>query len=356
MTYEMPHIEGPHCIPGFNGVGEINLKDYITKKILPPQIRAGKFSHIGVLDLSNVDENDPKWENVGIREEGNTEDRIETFENSYVVEGFKTDVVPPMMGTNGKPRDGRGRIIAAKRRGERFIPVFYYIIEDDSEKSRVTDGLENNLRHPASFSATMESVVITSLYLIKLKELDLNEVDIRNYLHSELNIGQRFAPHNITKIVNSILRRGVRGGDPLVHVKDRKKWEKYCENANKKIDNKKVFLFSADTDTYAFRAWCQNILPAIVKNDDPIEIILFTNNHIPSEARKNIMNFQTNLEYLLEASFLMVEKDYAPGWPMGELKLPVKSVPYNILGCIPQVVGKHESYERGYRFVPIENY
>ena len=36
---------------------------------------------------------------------------------------------------------------------------------------------------------------------------------------------------------------------------------------------------------------------AIVKNDTPIEIVLFTNNHIPAEARKNIKKFQTNLEY-----------------------------------------------------------
>ena len=43
MTYEMPHIEGPHQIPGFNGVGEINLEDYITKKVSPPEIRAGNF-------------------------------------------------------------------------------------------------------------------------------------------------------------------------------------------------------------------------------------------------------------------------------------------------------------------------
>jgi len=34
----------------------------------------------------------------------------------------------------------------------------------------------------------------------------------------------------------------------------------------------------------------------------------------------------------------------------------IKSFPYKILGCMPQVVGKHESYDRGYRFVPIENY
>lgn len=348
MTYEMP-IEGCPLIPGFNGVGEINLEDYATKRIQPPEITAGTFSHVGVLDLDTIDENDPEWENVGIREEGNTKDRIDTFENAYEVEGFRTDVVPPMIGTDGKPRDGRGRVIAAKRRGERFIPVFWYSIEDDSEKCRISDGLKQNLRHPASFSATMESVVIGSLYLIKCGELNLNEVNVRNYLHNDLKIQKSFAPHNITKIVNSILNRGVAGGDPLVHVKDRKKWETYCETAGKKIDNKKVFLLSVDNDTYPTRAWCQNILPAVVKNDSPIEIILFTNKHIPTEARKNIKKFQTNLKYFLDASYLMVGKDYG-------LNFPVKSVPYKILGCIPQVVGKHDSYEKSFTFVSIENY
>lgn len=342
-------IEGPRLIPGFNGVGQIDLEDYIRKGVVPPTLTAGTFSHVGILDLSIVDEDDDRWLNIGIREEGNTEDRIETFKNAYEVEGFKTDVAPPLMGLNGFPRDGRGRIISAKRRGEKFIPVYWYVIEDDSEKSRVTDGLENNLRHPASFSATMESVVVGCLYLVKCNELALNEVAVRSYLHEELNIGQRFAPHNITKIVQSILKRGVSGGDPMVVVKARKKWEAYCQKAGKKVDNKTVFLLSADSDTYAFRAWCQNILPAIVKNDAPIEIILFTNNHIPSEARKNIKKFQTNLEYFIDASYLMVGKDYG-------LTFPVKTIPYTILGCIPQVVGKHEGYVKGHRFVQIKDY
>ena len=108
-------------------------------------------------------------------------------------------------------------------------------------------------------------------------------------------------------------------------------------------------MLSADSDTYAYRAWCQHILPAIVKNDSPVEIVLFTNNHIPAEARKNIKKFATNLEYFLDASYLMVGTDYG-------LTFPVKEIPYSIVGCIPQVVGKHETYARGYRFVDIKNY
>jgi len=85
MTYEGLPIEGAHIIPNFNGVGIINLEDYNKKELAPPQIEGGIFDHIGVLDLDEVDENDEKWLNKGIREEGNTEDRIQSFENKFEV-------------------------------------------------------------------------------------------------------------------------------------------------------------------------------------------------------------------------------------------------------------------------------
>ena len=138
MTYEGLPIEGAHMIPNFNGVGIINLEDYNKKELSPPQIEGGIFDHIGVLDLDEVDENDEKWLNKGIREEGNTEDRIQSFENKFEVDGFKTTYIPPIMGTDDEPRDGHGRIIAAKRRGEKKIPVYYYVITDKSETCKIT--------------------------------------------------------------------------------------------------------------------------------------------------------------------------------------------------------------------------
>jgi len=355
MSYELT-IEGVHQIPGFNGTGVINLEDYIAKKVIPPTIKGGEFSHVGVLDLNTLEEDDDRLLNIGIREEGNTEERIQTFENKFEVEGFKTKDPPPIVGTNGDIRDGRGRIIAAKRRGERYIPVYYYVITDDSLKSKITDGLRENLRHDVAFGANMESVILGCLLLIKKGELTLSEVEVRQYLHTELKIQNHFATHNITKIVNSILKRGVGGGDPLVLVQDSSKWKEWCKKAGVVVDGKKVVLLSADNETYAWRGWCQHILPAIVKNDQPIEIIPYSNKHIPSEAKKNIQNFKAELKVMLDASYLMVEKDYAPTWSMGNLELPVKNVPYICYRTIPQIIGKHDSARKGYRFIDIDKY
>ena len=355
MNKQMP-IEGPHRIPGFNGVGEINLEDYNTEGILPPKILSGKFSHIGTLDLNTVDENHSDWENLAIREQGNTRDRIETFENTFEVEGFKTNVPPILLGTNDKPIDGRGRAIAAKRRGERLIPAFYYVVEDYSEKNRVTDGLTNNLRHPTSFQATMESIIIASLFLIKCGELNYDESSIRDYLYNDLEIQNKFAKGNITKIVNSIMTRGEKGGDPLVHIKERDNWKDWCdEKAGMPINDDNVILCCVDGPTYPFRHWGEHIIPGAIKNKPP-KLILYTNKHVPAEARRNMKRYRDSLQYLLESSYSMVERDYASDWPMGELKLPVKTVPYEIYGCIPQIVGKHDSYRNSKRFLDIENY
>lgn len=355
MSYELP-IEGVHQIPGFNGVGSINLEDYIVKKILPPKIKGGEFSHIGVFDLSTIEEDDDGLLNIGIREEGNTEERIQAFENEFEVAGFLTKDPPPIIGTNGQIRDGRGRIIAAKRRGERFIPAYYYVITDNSLKSQITDGLKENLRHDPAFSATMESVILGCLLLVKSQELTLSEVEVRKYLHTDLEIQNDFATHNITKIVNAILKRGVGGGDPLVLVQNDDAWKRWCEKANVIVDGKKVVLLCADNSSYPWRAWCQHILPAIVKNKQPIEIIPYSNKHIPKEAKENIQKFKAELQFILESSYLMVEKDYAPTWPMGNLELPVKSVPYICYRTLPQVIGKHDSARKGYRFIEIDKY
>lgn len=354
MNKPMP-IEGPHRIPGFNGIGEINLEDYNTEGIVPPKILSGKFSHIGTLDLNAVDENHPDWENLAIREQGNTKDRIETFENTFEVEGFKTNVPPILLGTNEKPIDGRGRAIAAKRRGERFIPAFYYVIEDESEKNRVTDGLRNNLRHPSSFQATMESIVVGSLFLIKCGELTFDESSIRDYLHDDLEVQNKFSKGNITKIVNGILARGEKGGDPLVYTKHRDNWITWCNDAGMAIDGDNCFLCCVDGTNYSYRHWGEHIIPRVTKSK-PVRLILYTKKHVPTEARRNMKRYKDSLQYLLETSYMMVERDYASDWPMGELKLPVKTVPYEIYGCIPQIVGKHDSYRNRKRLVDIENY
>ena len=46
----------------------------------------------------------------------------------------------------------------------------------------------------------------------------------------------------------------------------------------------------------------------------------------------------------------MVAKD------LGLPEIPVKTQPYELLGCIPQVYGAHDAYDKAYKLVPIDKY
>jgi len=354
MTYETAPILGPQKITVFGE--EIDLSVYRNKETTPPEIKSGVFSHIGSFDLDTVDPDDDMWYQDGIREEGTfTKQREDAFDNSYDVSGWLTKYIPPMFTLNGIIKDGRGRVLSAWEKYKkgltgRYLPAYFYTETDTSKKAAVIDGLDNNLRHDPAFPSKMESVVSGCLVLIKDDELDFNEVAIRNFLFTDLKIEKRFSLGNITKIVDAILKRGVGGGDPLVRVEVRSKHEAFCQRAGYKIDGKTTFLLSCDNDTYAYRAWCQHILPAITNNRSPVRIILFTNNHVPAEARKKIRAFKNFVEYFLEASFLMVSKD------LGLPSIPVKSKPFELLGCIPQIIGKHDAYRKAYKLVDIDQY
>ena len=354
MTYEQLPIVGPQKITVFGN--EIDLTVYNNKETTPPKIKSGDFSYLGSFDLDTVDPDDDMWYQDGIREEGTfTKEREDAFDNSYDVNGWLTKYIPPMFTLEGIVKDGRGRVLSAWEKYKagltgRYIPAYFYIETDSSKTAAIVDGLDNNLRHDPAFKATMESVISGCLVLIKEGELKLNEVAIRNFLFTDLNIEKRFSTGNITKIVNAVLKRGVAGGEPLVRVEVRKKHEAFAKKAGYKIDNKTIFLLCCDSDTYAYRAWCQHILPAVVKNNSPVKIILFTNNHVPAEARKKVKAFKNFIEYFLDASFLMVAKD------LGLPEIPVKFKPFELSGCIPQIIGKHDSYRKSYKLVNIDKY
>jgi hypothetical protein len=341
MTYELP-IVGSQQIPGFNGVGTIDLTDYLSNKVVPPVMEGYKFEYVSNLDLSTVDEDDPAWSNDLIRSEGTIKERIDEFENKFEVSGFKTCYVPPMIDTKQTPIDGRGRVMGAKKRGERFIPVFVYSRIDKTETCRVANGLISNLEHDPATKATREDVVVSALGLIKLGELENDEVDIRSFLMNRIHINKYFNARNITLIVDAITKRAA-AGDAVVRVANREDHVRWCEKkAGIKIDNKKTWLFSVEQDTYAMRALCQAVLDAVVNDKDPAQIVLYTNSHLHSDARKNMKNFVKDLDFYISAAYKMVARDIFNGNNQMISAIKCNKQHYVILGARPQLIGCHE--------------
>ena len=223
---KLEDIAGPKKLPGFNGVGEINLEDYVGMEIDIPE--GYSFGTLGSLDLDEeVDELDDVWSNDGVREEGNADDRIDSLQNSYSVNGYKTKDEPGMgsKDPNGKelPVEGRGRAIAGKRNKEKRIPWINLKKDEPGELARISAGVLANLKHDPATKATREDVITAGLKLIGDGELNPNAVDINTWLKDRLHITKFFTQRNITLIVDGIIKRH-QEGENAVRIKERAAW------------------------------------------------------------------------------------------------------------------------------------
>jgi hypothetical protein len=345
-------IEGKRYVPGFNGVGQIDLNEFRRKNVLPPEIKGGTFSHVGVLNLETVQENDRRWLNIGIRAEGNTEERIESYINSFQVNGFRTDNPPPLVSLDGYPRDGRGRILAAKRMGEKYIPVYYYNIIDNSIKNQITDGIKQNLRHDIAFGVSTNSIVDGVISLINANALTPTKVKIRHYLNNELN--NSISKYNAEKIIDSVLRRVERNSNPqLVFHQSKVMWKDFCSDAGAEIDDISRILMCADDSMYPLRSFCRHVLT--MNYTQPVEFVLFSNRNNPAEVAMNIKDFKKTLEDLWKATLHLTGQEIQKQ-NRTTLNLQVTSYPFICERAVPQLVPKHDAARDRNRLVNIATY
>lgn len=323
-------IMGTSTKDGFNNFGTINLKDYTQEHVR--EQKDAQFQYLTFIDLETIDEDDPSLWNMSIRQEQNTEERIESMQTSFGLHGFSTKYAPPCLGTDGKFRDGRGRVLAAIRNEEKWMPVAVYDYEVDTERNYITNGLIAN-DHPPAQPALRKDFETAGIELCRLGELHPSQEAIEWWLYNDVNIKKFFdnKSGNITKIINNIISGYEAGVDlGLVRVQSRKGWEDWCKSNGFEINNKNRILVSVDNDTYPLRTFV-HILEACNKKYDPVEIVLFTNSYNPKKAKDGVKNFAKTLEKLFELSYNMA---YAV--------IRDDSRPWTILGAVPQIKDRHK--------------
>lgn len=333
--------------PGFNGQGTIDLADF--ECLHPREQNDAVFVGFDWLDLDTVDVDDEDYFNLAIRDEKDDE-RVEALQVRFSNVGYLTKYWPPCFGTDNRPRDGRGRIKAAKLNGERWLPIARYHYSDSSLRNYITNGLIANDHDPAALPK-MENFITSGVTLIREGDLECDSASVSEWLYKEARVQRFFSNRGgvITKVIDSILRRGAEGGEPLTHRQSRKAWVEWCKTHLGVTIGDKNILMCVDNETYAYRAWCEHVLPAIVKCNDPVEIILYTNAYIPEEARKMLKSFSNKLEMYHDISYRMVNNS-VPGIT---IQVP-KTRPYIIKGAIPQIYGKHDLTGRS--LVPLSEY
>ena len=356
ITIKEQDIVGPIKLPGFNGVGEINLEDFTGQEVDIPE--GYEFESLGSLDLEEeVSELDDMWSNDGVREEGNTEERIQALENNFAIKGYLTKYTPGMGSKKGPvdgkrivcPVEGRGRSLAGKRNGEKKMPWINLRKIEPGEMARISGGVVENLKHDPATKGTREDVITAGLTLIGKGELQPNEVDINSWLKDRIHINRSFTQRNVTLILEGIVKRHAEG-ENAVRIKERKQWEEILENEFKiSIDNKKAFLYSMDSDTYACRCFCEAVLEHGYKT--PVDIILYTKKRLPSEARKKKDIFLTDLGSYTRLMYKAVGNRRDT-----EFKNVDPSKHYRIKGCIPQFIEDHKDEWNSKELVDVDAY
>lgn len=335
----------------------LDLDNEALNALKKPKQKHGKFVKFAFLDLNKVDEDDESYWNLAVRDEQNAPARIEAMQVSYNNYQWLYTEFPPCVGTDGKPRDGRTRILAAKRAGERWIiiAIFSY---DETEKP-TTDYISDSLsaqQRPASTGVVMGDLVAAGIACIDADECLPEKSAVETLVYNEFEAEKFFSNQGgtITKIVNQILNSleddGTSGGTTI--RRSREEWEEWLDRAGHPKGT--YILLSVDNPTYAMRAWCQHLLPFFAKKKKVANIILYTNQKTGERARQLVKIFMADLEYFYTASFAMVNnvQDIVEIKPVFDGNKKPKA--YNVLGAIPQINDKHEV--NSYKLVDIDVY
>lgn len=327
----------------------VNIKDYYntfdpnSELVKNKQIGA-KFQEFDWLDISDFTMDDERLSNIAVRAEQNTGSLTEDISHSFKIEGWDCGYFPPIVGTDGVPRDGRTRIRAALSCGEKFIPCAIYSYNDnESIKNNITNGLIANKHRPQK-RATWHDFVSAGVNIIHSGELSCDKNAIEDWLYNDVDISYFYSNvgGNITKLAKQIYdkaRRNTRGH--LVVLRERSEWVDWL---NKSIDKRPLYYRQEfgiqSVDDIAFydsggnrpeQVYCRYLLPNASKGV-VTNIVLYSVNDDPDEAALNHHTFVKKIEEFHEQMYGWINRE------IDGIKLmqPHSSSLWRIIGIIPQ--------------------
>lgn len=343
---------------------KVSIADYDrlhTASVNDMQMNA-KFIKFCWLDISGKKFDDEDLTNEDIREEQN--DRNEELQNLKVSisHGWDTTFFPPCLGTDGRFRDGRSRVLAAIESGEKWMIVALYSY-DDSElpaTNYLVNGLIANDHHsPAQLTKTADYEGV-GVRLILKGELQNDAKNIDDFLYRVCRIERRFSNINgtITKIRNNIIKRANEGlNGATVRRKNEEEWKQWLENS---IAKNPIYWYQnhsiSSVDDIAFhktgRGAAERIFARHILADDGAANGKVTNIVLYGEGtRESLIKEHIAFEEALQNFYRNMYKWVNHEIRGVELKHDTNSPMWKILGVIPQFIDddQHDtSYNKGY--------
>jgi len=335
----------------------VNIKDYYNSfpqnsEYVTNKQKKATFVEYGWFDISPYTINDPRLNNIAIRLNQNLGDRHEQIAHSYEVEGWDVGQFPPIVGTDGNPRDGRNRIRAALKRKEKSIPCAIYSYEDNtSVRSNTTNGLLAN-KHKSQMGSEFWDFVNCGVEIIQNGEMTNTIQEIESWLQDEADVAFFFnnTGGTITKIAKSIHERAERLKDGhLVILREREDWLDWLNNSINKysafyrnnfgvetIDDIDVLIESGGSRDE--QVWMRHILPNAAKGE-VTNIALYTKEIFPEKASEKHKNFIDSLDRYYRNTFEMVDKEIDGI----SINVPLVSDLWNIVGVVPQILNDKQT-------------
>jgi len=324
---------------GFNNNGTINFEDFEDLKSAqnPERLdftsQGGTFRCFDILDISDIKVSDLKSDNTAIRSEKEFDERIRRLQNAFSVNGFSTTKFPPCVDQDDNILDGRGRIAAAIRNGEKRIPVARFDLKDQSSVTMHTIGLlANKTKFPKSDASSSDCLSYAKSLLLEGVSFE----DVKKKLRDEFQIDQQLGHAEATKLFNKIKKDMNKSEFSLVQhhrPETAKQW------ISDNLEVTKYHLLNTSHETYTGRAWEQ------ILKDPNSKIIFYHTGGLgctKEEIRKAHKNAEKRLKSLWSETFEVVRSSIARA-SGGYVKItkPDNS-PYEILGAIPQIFGEHD--------------
>lgn len=345
----------PRIRPGFNNGATIDLDSKSFENLKKTEMKdfdQCKFIDFGFVDLNSVETEDEEFWNIGVRNETCADSaRIESLKTSFLNRGYMEKFWPAAIDTTGIWLDGRGRAIAAKGNGERFLPVAIYSRENKSVRNTITNGLLGN-DHPPAAIAQFNDFVAAGVRLVAEGELGRSQTDIETWLYNEVKINKWYSTTSGKSIVGKIVKKIIKLTDTsndLIVKRERSDWEKWIKK-NLKLEATEYALIKIDQQTYWERLWCRHVLPNVRKHDSyPTKVILYTGADTATEAREYMKTFLKEMKKLRDFTYELMEVNHDISYVEDKRKSP-----YDILGAVPQIKNVHRT--TGTDLVQVENY
>jgi len=346
---------------GFGNGQIVDISNYEGReKEAKETTKRGKFVDWGYLSLEryylpNGKPNllHPDLLNIAIRAKQNIENNDGRIARDYKRRGWNYGPFPLQADIKtGKPKNGRTRIRAALRNGEKFIPCAWFNYEETKKVSGLVQELSEGLIANDGLVSTVtkfEDLVEAGIEAVTKGEVKEDKQSILELLAKEFEADRFVDTSEFSDIADQILDAVHEGQEAMMMI-SRAEVIEYLKNSPDlpkdaivgasldqqiPVGKKRVFVYSAPSRSNMGRLW-GNIAHEIPKGS---YVVLYTTKKFPSKIKKDYTEFMKYQDDRYEECFQIVNDTYKGI----NIEAP-KQKPWKCIGVIPQLNNReHET-------------